>query len=1405
MRDPTRYCILLFLLILFLPFQTTSQTNIQTEQNVHSQFNPPVFENITIKEGLPQNTVFCVLQDYLGYLWIGTEYGLVQYDGYSMKVFQPEEDNSGSISNGTIMTIYEDTNKTLWIGTDGGLNKFDRVNESFIKYRHNPDDSTSINSDYISCIYEDKSGGFWIGTYGGLNKFDRDKEIFTRYYLKDGDSGTGSSATHNKYNLSIRAIIEDPVSKDLLLGTRIIGLWKFNVKEKIFSKYKFSADNNFDKKIGFIQSFYKAKDGKIWIASVHTLSSLDPQKKTFKSYIDFPMIWDETYANSYQNFAGVIEDRDGFIWSGFFEGGQGVFCLNPTTENILQYNLSSEISKGTVYNKIMSLYEDRSGVIWVGTFLMGLKKLDKRKNEFQILRSDPNNFSNSLSHSFVYSVSYDPKGFIWFCTKRALDKYDIKTQTYKHYLTDEKCITESFYFGIQDKSGYIWLGTTSCGLIRFDPSDESYRFYLNDPKESLNLINKQIIYMLQDHLGILWIGTMGFGLYKYDITNNKVTHYKSNPNDPSSLRQDQINVIIEDSSGTLWVGTNAGGLNKFDRRTEKFSYSSFYCIDAIYEGNKGNLWVADFPSGLNLFDYKKGIIKARYTLREGLASNDIQGILEDNQNNLWISAEIVLSKFNKKTKTFRNYYEEDGLPVRFTRRANCGKDSDGRMYFNTSAGELVFHPDSIKDDPTPPQVVLNEISLFNRPDEKLNYEGFISELKEITLPYDQNDLRFDFVGLHFSAPERNRYKYILENFDNDWVDAGNQRYATYTNLDPGEYIFRATASNKDGVWNETGISIKIIINPPLWATTWAYIFYALTFMSLIYFTWKLQLKRIKVKHEFEMSRFEAQKLHEVDELKSRFFTNISHEFRTPLTLILGPVKQIIERMKDEKTKDELSLVHRNAKKLLGLVNQLLDISKLESGNMKLQTVPQNIIPLLKALVLSFTSYAERKRITLKFNSTCLPAGKAEDELIVYIDKDKIEKIITNILSNAFKFTPDGGRIEVNVKTKPSSFPPLVKGELKGGFVEVSIRDTGVGIPKENISKIFDRFYQVDGSHTREQEGTGIGLSLTKELVELHKGRIEVESEEGKGTTVTISLPLGKEHLKPEEICEPDKDEVSLEPKESMYFEETKTQKLDLNLITDTEKPLLLIVEDNSDVRKYIKDNLLKDFRILEAIEGEDGWNKSIKQIPDLVVSDVMMPKMDGFQLCNKIKTDERTSHIPFVLLTAKAAKQDKIEGYETGADDYIMKPFEPDELKARIKNLIEQRKRLHEHFQKRGIFELDQTKITPVDKRFLQKAFELITKNVSDSSFTVEAFADNLAVSKSLLRKKIVSLTGEPPVELIKRIRLKKAAELIENKFGNLSEIALEVGFNNPAYFSECFKKQFGVTPSQYHPKNTNS
>ena len=634
---------------------------------------------------------------------------------------------------------------------------------------------------------------------------------------------------------------------------------------------------------------------------------------------------------------------------------------------------------------------------------------------------------------------------------------------------------------------------------------------------------------------------------------------------------------------------------------------------------------------------------------------------------------------------------------------------------------------------------------------------------------------------------------MLEPYDTSWIDAGTQRTARYTNLDPGEYTFRVIASNSDGVWNEKGTFINIIIKKPWWQTYLAYLVYLYWVFSLLYFLRRYELSRQKLKYNLKLGNLEKEKLKEIDQIKSRFFANISHEFRTPLTLIFGPAKDISESAEDVNIKKSAGIIQKNAAKLYGLVNQLLDLSKLEAGKMKLLTRKKNIIPLLKGLVLSFTSLAERKRIILKFDSK-------EEIINVYIDRDKIEKIINNILSNAFKFTPEGGEIDVKVLRLKSA-------------VEIIVTDTGKGIPKERIGIIFDRFYQVDGSSTREGEGTGIGLALTKELVELHKGIISVESQEGEGTTFKIQIPLGKDHLKSSEIVnkeEPEESAETIEKPEIISGIEMTEEKLGINKITDAElsdenegKPLLLIVEDNFDVRNYIISHLDEDYKIQEAVDGDEGFTKSIEHFPDLIISDVMMPKMDGFQLCVKLKTDERTSHIPIILLTAKATSENKIEGYETGADDYIMKPFDTKELRVRVKNLIDQRKQLRKHFKKEGIFNLENKKIKSVDKRFLEKATKIIHDHISDTSFGVELFASELAISRAALHKKLVALIGEPPSELIKRIRLSKAGILLKNNTGNISEIALEVGFNNPAYFAECFKKQFGETPSQYQKKLT--
>jgi signal transduction histidine kinase/CheY-like chemotaxis protein len=846
---------------------------------------------------------------------------------------------------------------------------------------------------------------------------------------------------------------------------------------------------------------------------------------------------------------------------------------------------------------------------------------------------------------------------------------------------------------------------------------------------------------------------MGGGLNKLDKKEEKFYRYKHEPNNPNSLSNNLVSTIYQDKNRVLWIGTEGGGINKL-----------------------------------------------HYQEIDGLSNNIVYGILEDNHHNLWISTRNGLSKFNpvdvddKGTafpSAFKNYYVHDGFQDNEFRTNSYFKNRKGEMFFGGINGFNAFYPDSLKENLTIPDVAITGFKVFN---ENYKLDTSITEINQIVLSYNENFFYLDFAVLDYIAPENNNYAYKLDGLDNDWNYVDNRNFAHYTNLAPGNYAFHVKASNSDGVWNEEGTSIRIIITPPWWKTWWAYSLYGVALLFTLYGLRRYEMNRISYKNQGKLDKAVLKEKEETEKIKSRFFANISHEFRTPLTLIFGPANDVLEKTKEPDTKQSVGTIKRNANRLYGLVNQLLDLSKLEAGKMALETSEQNIIPLLKGLFQSFTSLAERKKITLKFNAI-------EENLIVYIDKDKVEKIVNNLLSNAFKFTPEGGKIVVSVNTTNANTSPLNKAGTQGGSVEISISDTGRGIPKERIDNIFDRFYQVDGSHTRESEGTGIGLALTKELVELHKGKIQVESEEGEGSTFTIMLPLGKDHLKPEEIVDKEiqeETEVNKEETEQIPETEKSKEKADIDLLLETGKPLLLIVEDNSDVRNYIISHLEEDYLVEEAVNGEDGFTKSIEQIPDLIVSDVMMPKMDGFQFCAKIKTDERTSHIPIILLTAKASGESKIEGLETGADDYIMKPFDAKELKVRIKNLIDQRKKLREHFLEEGIFNLDNNNITSVDKKFLEKAVKIINEHLSDSLFGVESFASELAIGRTSLHKKVVALVGEPPGELIKRIRLSKAGILLKNKTGNISEIALEVGFNNPAYFSECFKKQFGVTPSQY-------
>ncbi len=731
------------------------------------------------------------------------------------------------------------------------------------------------------------------------------------------------------------------------------------------------------------------------------------------------------------------------------------------------------------------------------------------------------------------------------------------------------------------------------------------------------------------------------------------------------------------------------------------------------------------------------------------------------------------------------------------------------MFFGGINGFNAFYPDQVKDNPYVPPLVITAVKKFDTIAKR-----DISSADEIELSYKDKYLTIEFVALDYTIPEKNQYAYMMEGFDENWIYSGTRRVASYTNLDPGNYVFKVKGSNNDGVWNEEGVSVRITITPPPWKTGWAYTLYALFTLSVLYGIRRYELNRMRLKNQLKLEHMEAEKLKELDHLKSRFFANISHEFRTPLTLILGPIENAISKISNKSIKSQLRTAFKNAHGLLRLINQLLDLSKLEAGGMELKASCSDLISFLKGVVFTFESLAKQKQIRLEFQSN-------HKNFEIYFDTKKLEQVFYNLMSNAIKFTPAGGAVSVTVDTpiipsragtKVGELPRMR--ELKEdvpGFIEITVSDTGIGIPADRLPHIFDRFYQATemdkATGTLQdrvyQGGTGIGLALAKEIVELHYGHISVNSDEGKGTEFIIMLPLRKDHLKESEIMDefetsrPEREKVMLPPTGEAHPKSDARIPIASGDSTEDQE-ILLIVEDNSDVRTYIRQHLESDYKIIEAVDGADGFEKAVEAVPDVIISDIMMPKLDGYDLCHALKNDQRTSHIPVILLTAKAGEKNKLHGLKTGADDYLTKPFSSRELSLRVKNLIEQRRKLRARYSREVILKPSEIAITSMDEQFLNRAKEVVEKYIGDEDFTVEDLGQEVGMSRVQLHRKLRALTNQSASQFILSMRLQRAIDLMKRNAGTVAEIAYMVGFNTPNYFAKCFRKQFGCAPSEY-------
>jgi signal transduction histidine kinase/ligand-binding sensor domain-containing protein/DNA-binding response OmpR family regulator len=1367
------------------------------------------FRHLTTKQGLSSNDVNVVFRDSRGFTWIGTKDGLNRFDGYSFRIFRHDPGNPASVSENDITCITEDEAGNLLIGTRfEGLNRVDFATEIFTCFNNDPFDPISISDNRINMIFRDSADIFWIGTMCGLNRFNALTGHFT-HFMPFPDS------LENPAN-QVLAIFKESHER-YWIGTRH-GLFHFNPDKKDFIQIPLHSPwrmKGFDENT--ILCIFQDSDGMIWIGTKWFLFTYSQERF---NWVGPPIL--STTDSTPNNFDvhTIIEHLSfgrKYLWMASNGGLDRYDMISRKFNHIMPLKNNPE---GISNYALTSLHLDETGILWIGTRNSGVDILNLDGNQFTQIAQD-----SLLLETSASSFLMDSEGSLWVgITDEGLLQLDRDMNFkafYKFRLAGQEPDLNCYIYNMfEDEKDNLWLADFHFihqGFFLFDRKTgvlDSVHFILTPDHPSLP--DGEHIYMhsfLQDHNGYTWFAT-SHGLFN-NSTKKKLELISIPIYSGDSLIPVNVWDFLPDNRDNLWIATHdhglygiknwsgiSAGVSHFDQ--DRLIHLKFDgVIRSLFRDKSGQIWLGT-SNELCWLDLDDTIIKPISDINNLLADNLIYHIGGDTVNNLWLHTKNGLIRFNPNdtgNSSSKLFKRSDGLPFDQFNERSFYQARDGRIFLGgvsgSPAGFLFFDPNAIKENHHIPTTFLTD---FRVNQQSFEMDTNISVIKKIRLKYNQNFFSFEFAALDYVNPEDNLYAYYLEGLENDWIYCGRRRFASYTGVSPGTYTFRVKGSNNDGYWNEEGTSIHISILPPFWKTWWAYTLYVLLLAGGIVAWRQYDLKRQRLKHALEIEHIEARKLKELDSLKSRFFANISHEFRTPLTLILGPLQQLFLKTRDEQMRQDITIMQRNARRLQNLINQLLDLSRLESGKMELHAAEENIVSLVKSYVQQFESLARHKGIELVFSSE-------REDIPAQVDRDKVEKILYNLLGNAFKWTGEGGRIQSAVGSwqlaegvENIANCQLPIANLPEQCIAITISDTGCGIPPDKLPHIFDRFYQADDSYT---EGTGIGLALTKELVELHGGAITVESVVNQGSVFRVFLPVGKEFLRGERRKERgERRDKGIEQEEMIGVLTRNAEPSTRNTERETRnaEPLVLIVEDNADLRLYLRGILGKEYQILEAGSGRQGLAKALEYVPDLVLTDVMMPEMDGYELSRNLKTDERTSHIPVILLTARASRESRIEGLETGADDFVTKPFDAEELLVRIRNLIDQRKKLRERYIKDFEVIKAGSKEQPLslDEKFLQKARSVVEKNLADPEYGVERFASDMAMSRVQLHRKLRALIDQPVTEFIRTIRLNYAVGLLRKKAGTISEIAYDAGFNNPTWFTISFKKKFGLSPSDY-------
>lgn len=1323
------------------------------------------FNQLTIGNGLSNGNITCILQDSRGFIWIGTDDGLNKYDGYQMTIFRQNPQLVNSIGGNSIRCLFEDSQSNLWIGLKGnGLSKLNLKTGVFKTYKHLPSEKKSISYNDVSGIVEDKQGKIWIAVdRGSLEMYNSETEDFEHFQIFD-------RRTNQQLN---NALTDIEIDKDgfLWLSSWGGGIYKFDTSSKRFMLHSHWSGKALDDKVcKHIFSLYMDNAGLLWIASAHGgLYSLNIKSNVLNSYLEKG---DEKEIQE-RSISTITHDKTGRLWVG--TTNNGLYIINKDG-NINHVKSPKEPERAMLAENVNCIYSDKTGIIWIAT-PVGVNYYSPLLYQFSLNKKELN--LPSLSENQVLSIIKDNAGNIWVGEINTLNKIS------------ENRVVESLklQFGLrfnalcEDEVGNIWIGGYFSQLIKYNPKNSGISYVKIPSPKGTDFTYRNIYSIYEDWDRTLWLGTE-LGVVNYNPTTNTFKSlFESNK---IIYPEDKSHVVFRDRDMELWVGTE-NGLKRFDR------YNKYKCtytmsndsksitnnfITAIHEDKKGVLWIGTM-GGLHQFDKNKEVFQLMKR-PEKIYGDPVFGICEDSNNNLWISTTSEIIQFNITNQTYQTYNVSDGLQSKDFQLGAYFKASDGEMFFGGKGGFNSFFPEKLIKNDYKPEVVMTDFLIFNHsvmPEKNGVIENDISEVKSIELKYNQSVITFRFAALNYISPEKNKYAYKLEGFDRDWtyVDAV-QRSATYTNLNSGEYTFKVKASNNDGIWNEVPTEIKLIIHPPFWQTWYAYIFYLVFFFGVTYVVVKYFTQRAIDRNNLRIARIEAERIKEIDEMKVNLFTNVSHEFRTPLSLILGPLTQIMERERyNPEDKDLYTLIYRNAQRLLRLINQLLDFRKIESGKLELNMKYEDICKFIKDTTNSFFFSANEKNIHFEVNIS-------PEELWVDFDADKIDKILYNLISNAFRYTNDGGKVVLTVNKVDRN---------EKSFLIIKVSDTGIGMTPEEKMKIFTPFYQGKHQKQMQTEGSGIGLALTKELVDLFGGNINVESKLNEGTTFSIWLPV---------IVSKEQTVNEVDPS---FFDNTSLLENKLSEFNTDNSDLVLVVEDNKDMQLYIKSILSDNFKLEFANNGKEGFEIALRIIPDLIISDIMMPIKDGIEMVKELKQDEKTSHIPLILLTSRHEESQVVQGYELGVDDYITKPFSAAILKARIQNILNSQKKNWEQYQQSENLEDYTEKLSedPRKKDFINKINTIIISRIEDPDFGIEQLAEELKMSVNQLFRKVKSMLNTTPYNVIVQVRMTQAAKLIRETDYNISEITFLVGYQELSNFSRSFKKFYNISPRDYQAK----